>query len=56
MQHNSARLKAAWICLLIVGIGILIFGVVAAVAPGAGDKQLMRADGVRGPALLGQRC
>ncbi|MER6566804.1 hypothetical protein ABT288_11530 [Streptomyces sp. NPDC001093] len=46
MQHNSARLKAAWICLLIVGAGILVFGVVAAVAPGAGDKQLMRADGV----------
>lgn len=45
MQHNSARLKAAWICLLIVGIGILIFGVVAAVAPWAGDEQLMRADG-----------
>ncbi|AOR36095.1 hypothetical protein BFF78_38105 [Streptomyces fodineus] len=46
MQHNSARLKAAWICLLIVGAGILVFGVVAAVAPGAGDEQLMRADGV----------
>ncbi|MFI2203312.1 hypothetical protein ACH47Z_21560 [Streptomyces sp. NPDC020192] len=45
MQHNSARLKAAWICLLIVGAGILIFGVVAAVAPGADDEQLMRADG-----------
>lgn len=46
MQHNSARLKAAWICLLIVGIGILILGVVAAVAPGTGDEQLMRADGM----------
>ncbi|MFF3911743.1 hypothetical protein ACFYZJ_38810 [Streptomyces sp. NPDC001848] len=46
MQHSSARMKAAWICLLIASVGILIFGVVAAVAPGAGDEQLMRAGGV----------
>ncbi|OLZ59329.1 hypothetical protein AV521_45610 [Streptomyces sp. IMTB 2501] len=46
MRHESVRLKAAWICLLIVGVGILAFGVVAAVFPGSGNAQLMRADGV----------
>ncbi|MBX7551820.1 hypothetical protein ACFC8N_34200 [Streptomyces sp. NPDC055966] len=46
MRHESVRLKAAWICLAIVGVGILAFGVVAAVAPGSGNEQLMRADGV----------
>ncbi|MGN5382232.1 hypothetical protein BIV25_28685 [Streptomyces sp. MUSC 14] len=46
MQHDSAGLKTSWVCLLIVGVGILAFGVVATVAPGSGDERLMRADGM----------
>ncbi|MGW2649085.1 hypothetical protein ACWC2T_30240 [Streptomyces sp. NPDC001393] len=46
MLHDSVRLKAGWICLLIVGAGVLVFGIVATAVPGSGDERLMRADGV----------
>ncbi|WP_189959329.1 hypothetical protein [Streptomyces violascens] len=39
-------MKVAWICLAVVGVAILAFGVIAAMAPSSGDERLMRADGV----------
>ncbi|WP_438296204.1 hypothetical protein [Streptomyces sp. HUAS TT7] len=46
MQRESFRVKAGWICLLITGAGILIFGLVAATSRLSDDGRLMRADGV----------
>ena len=46
MRAESVRLRIGWICLLVVGVGILAFGLVAAAVPGSGDGQLLRADGV----------
>ncbi|MCD0481606.1 hypothetical protein LO771_04070 [Streptacidiphilus sp. ASG 303] len=39
-------MRASWICLAVIGAGILIFGVAAVVAPASPDKPLMRADGL----------
>jgi hypothetical protein len=39
-------LRVAWICLVVVSVGILVFGVVAVLVPGSGDVSLMRADGL----------
>jgi hypothetical protein len=38
--------RIGWICLLLVGIGVLAFGLVAAIVPTSGDQPLMRADGL----------
>ncbi|QHC23212.1 hypothetical protein GR130_19165 [Streptomyces sp. GS7] len=46
MERESARIRASWICLVLVGAGIFVFGLVAVIAPGSGDAGLMRADGV----------
>jgi hypothetical protein len=46
MQRESVSVRVGWICLLIVGAGILVFGLVAVVAPGSVDRALMRADGL----------
>ena len=46
MVHSSARMRASWICLAIVGAGILAFGISAVVAPSSQDKPLMQADGL----------
>ncbi|MBO0809726.1 MAG: hypothetical protein J2P32_15635 [Actinobacteria bacterium] len=45
MRRESAHLRLGWICLAIAGAGILVFGLVAVVAP-SGDQPLMRADGL----------
>lgn len=39
-------MRASWICLAVVSVGILGFGVVVLVAPPAGDGLLYRADGL----------
>ncbi|MFB7115978.1 hypothetical protein [Streptomyces sp. NPDC056190] len=39
-------MKVSWVCLAIVGAGILIFGIVTVVAPSSPDKPLMRAVGM----------
>ncbi|MBO0773199.1 MAG: hypothetical protein J2P35_17220 [Actinobacteria bacterium] len=46
MRRENAYTRLGWICLAIVGAGILGFGLVAAVAPASGNQQLMRADGL----------
>lgn len=46
MRRESVYLRIGWICLLVVGVGILAFGLVAAVVPESGDELLLRADGV----------
>jgi uncharacterized membrane protein HdeD (DUF308 family) len=46
VQRTSTRMKASWICLVIVGAGILVFGIVAVAAPTSSDKPLVRADGM----------
>jgi uncharacterized membrane protein HdeD (DUF308 family) len=46
VERGSSRLRAAWICLLLVGAGIFVFGLVAVLAPGTSDPSLLRADGV----------
>jgi uncharacterized membrane protein HdeD (DUF308 family) len=45
-EQENVRLRVAWICLLLVGVGIFAFGLVALIAPGSRNAQLMRADGV----------
>jgi hypothetical protein len=39
-------MRIGWICLLVVGLGILVFGLVIVAAPGSGDRALTRADGL----------
>lgn len=39
-------MKSAWICLAVIGVGILVFGVIAVAAPPSGDEGLGRANGV----------
>ena len=46
MRRASTSLRFGWICLLVVGVGILVFGLVVAVVPASGDEPLMRADGL----------
>ncbi len=46
MRQESVSVRVGWICLGVVGIGILAFGLVAAVAPTSDDRPLMRADGL----------
>jgi hypothetical protein len=45
MRENLA-VRIGWICLVVVSLGILDFGLVAALVPTAGDDLLMRADGL----------
>ena len=45
-ERENVRLRVAWICLALSGVGIFVFGLVALIAPGSGNAQLMRADGV----------
>ena len=55
MRRETLYLRAEWICLVVVGVAILAFGVIAATVPMSGDEPLMRADGVAsiGVGLLG---
>ncbi|WP_223279562.1 hypothetical protein [Streptomyces sp. SDr-06] len=46
MKRENLLMKAAWICLVVVGGGILAFGLVAVLAPSSDNERLMRADGV----------
>jgi hypothetical protein len=43
VRRETVYVKVGWICLVVVGVAILAFGVIAATA---GDDPLMRADGV----------
>src|SRR3954452_17569004 len=51
MRRESVSVRVGWICLLVVGVGILVFGLVAVVAPGPGDRPLLRADGLASAGL-----
>lgn len=44
VRSTDAGLRAGWICLVLVGAGVLGFGVVSAVVPSGGP--LLRADGL----------
>lgn len=46
MRRENLYLRLGWICLLVVGVGILVFGLVAVVAPASDDRPLSRADGL----------
>jgi hypothetical protein len=46
VERESLSVRVGWICLVVVSLGILGFGVVAALVPTAGDDLLMRADGL----------
>jgi hypothetical protein len=46
VRHENISVRLGWICLLLVGVGILAFGLVTAIAPTSDDQPLMRADGV----------
>jgi hypothetical protein len=46
VRRENIYLRIGWLCLLLVGIGILAFGLVAAAVPASGDQQLLRADGL----------
>ena len=46
MRGENLYLRIGWICLLVVGVGILAFGLVAATVPASGNEPLLRADGL----------
>jgi hypothetical protein len=46
VRRETVYLRVGWICLVVVGVAILAFGVIAATVPMSGDEPLMRADGV----------
>jgi hypothetical protein len=43
---ENLYVRVGWICLLVVDVGVLAFGLVAATVPTSHDQPLMRADGV----------
>ncbi|HYZ35801.1 MAG TPA: hypothetical protein VE673_03620 [Pseudonocardiaceae bacterium] len=57
MRRETVYVRVGWICLVVVGVAILAFGVIAATVPMSGDEPLMRADGVAsiGVGLFGTR-
>jgi hypothetical protein len=46
VRARKLTVQIGWICLAIVSLGILVFGVVAAVVPMGGDAPLYRANGL----------
>jgi len=48
-MRSSVRI--GWICLVLVSLGVLGFGLVEAVAPAGADSQLYRADGLASTGL-----
>jgi uncharacterized membrane protein HdeD (DUF308 family) len=46
VRRKTVYLRVGWICLVVVGVAILAFGVVAATVPMSSDRLLMRAHGV----------
>jgi hypothetical protein len=51
MRQEVVSVRIGWICLAVVGLGILGFGLVEAVAPTHGDGQLYRALGLASTGL-----
>lgn len=46
MLRENVRLRVGWICLAVVGLAILVFGVVVLADPPSDDEGIMRADGL----------
>jgi hypothetical protein len=46
VRRETIYVRVGWICLVLVGVPILSFGVTVATVPMSGDEPLMRADGV----------
>lgn len=46
VRAHRSLLRIGWICLLVVALGILLFGVVIVIVPFADDELLYRADGL----------
>jgi hypothetical protein len=46
VRSEKVYVTVGWICLAIVGVAILTFGVIAATVRMSGDKPLVRADGM----------
>jgi hypothetical protein len=46
MQREGGVMRASWICLAVVSVGVLGFGLVVLVAPPDSDGLLYRADGL----------
>lgn len=46
MRRVDGLLTAGWICLAVVSVGVLGFGLVVLLVPPAGDAPLYRADGL----------
>lgn len=46
MNSGSLALRIGWICLAVVALGILGFGLVVALVPIGGDQLLYKADGM----------
>ncbi|MBT8160643.1 MULTISPECIES: hypothetical protein [Arthrobacter] len=46
MRAAKRMMRISWVCLAIVSLAILVFGVVVAAVPSGGDMGLYRADGL----------
>ena len=46
MRRENLSITVGWICLAVIGVGILGFGLIAATVPTSDDQLLMRANGV----------
>jgi hypothetical protein len=46
VRRENVFLRVGWICLLVVGVGILAFGLIAVAVPSSGDQRLLQADGL----------
>lgn len=51
MRSETVQVRVGWICLVLVSLGILGFGLVEALAPVGGDSLLYRADGLASTGL-----
>lgn len=51
MRHEVVSVRIGWICLTLVSLGILGFGLVEALAPTSGDSQLYRSVGLASTGL-----
>lgn len=51
MLREAVSVRIGWICLALVSVGILGFGLVEALAPVGADSQLYRADGLASTGL-----
>ncbi|NJC69525.1 hypothetical protein HC031_07290 [Planosporangium thailandense] len=46
MQREKLSVRLGWICLVVVGVGILAFGLIVATVPTSDNQPLMRTVGV----------